>query len=271
MAKLGDDIERFLDESMPFLFEKFGDLSALEKHGCFTLAQCALLVPSFLACEAPGDATETAVNYLQLAMLDVAHGDLSVRHPKTLIQYSEYLRMMEAGMFGPDGAQMPVPTTDWLIPLDDAERWIQSKGGVSVNFDGLKAELAKMNAAAVEPADTSAQEAALAPPAERSAPADAVWSDAEALAALFDPVRVEVLEKMFAAGGKWKNWSERAKSNGLDTARVKRGVFNPYRAAMWFLGRGLPGWDMARCNRTLAANLPARSKDQKHLLTGDLD
>jgi hypothetical protein len=100
----------------------------------------------------------------------------------------------------------------------------------------------------------------------------AVAVDAEStLAALFDPVKVETLEKMFPASGQWKNWAERAKSNKLIVAREKRGYFNPYRAALWFMQKGVQDWDLARCNRVLAKNLPARSRDNAHLLTGELD
>ena len=93
----------------------------------------------------------------------------------------------------------------------------------------------------------------------------------ETLAALFDPVPVESLEKMFPAFGKWKDWAERAARNGLIGAREKRAMFNPYRAAKWFHIRGNDGWDISRCNRALANNLPPRSLDQRHLLTGELD
>lgn len=88
----------------------------------------------------------------------------------------------------------------------------------------------------------------------------------EILSALFDSVPVEALEKMFPASDKWKSWAEKAKSNGLITAREKR-RFNPYKAAVWFVSRGMTGWDIARCYRVLANNLPARSLDKRHLLT----
>lgn len=93
----------------------------------------------------------------------------------------------------------------------------------------------------------------------------------EELAALFDPVTVATLEKMFPAGDRWKQWAERAKRNGLSIARVGRGMYNPYLASTWFLGQGRPGWDRAKCDRVLANNLPARSRHESHLLTGDLD
>lgn len=93
----------------------------------------------------------------------------------------------------------------------------------------------------------------------------------EKLAALFDLVPVEALEKMFPADSKWKSWADKAASNGLIDARTARARFNPYKAGKWFVSRGAVGWDDARLNRTLAKNLPARSRDEAHLLTGGID
>jgi len=92
-----------------------------------------------------------------------------------------------------------------------------------------------------------------------------------ALATMFDPVTPAALERMFPAGGKWAEWTERAGRNGLKDAREGRAVFNPYRAALWFLQRGEPGWDLARCHHVLAKNLPARSRGEDYKLTGLLD
>mgnify|MGYP001766867989 CR=1 FL=1 len=95
--------------------------------------------------------------------------------------------------------------------------------------------------------------------------------DAE-LAALFDPVRVATLESLFPDGERWAKYAERAIRNGLENARVGRGIFNPYRAARWWLEKQAPaGWKWERCARVLANNLPARSRDCGHLLTGDYD
>lgn len=140
MGKLSDDLETLIDESMPFLFEKFGDLSALTEHGCLTVAQCALLVPAILASKKPGDASELAAHYLQLALLDIAHGELSPKHPETLLPYSQYQRMTEAGMYGIHGENLPVPTAGWLVSLEEVERWIQSKE-IRIDIAGLKADL----------------------------------------------------------------------------------------------------------------------------------
>lgn len=93
----------------------------------------------------------------------------------------------------------------------------------------------------------------------------------EKLAALFDPAPKETLEKMFPANGKWTIWADHAKANGLIDARQGRRMFNPYRAGLWFVNKGNIGWDLARLHRVLAKNLPARSKDEARLLTGDLD
>lgn len=91
----------------------------------------------------------------------------------------------------------------------------------------------------------------------------------QTLPALFDPVPVEALEKMFPCDGKWKGWAERAARNKLKDAREGRAKFNPYKAAIWLTNKGVIGFDLARCYRTLANNLPARSKDKADLLTGN--
>jgi hypothetical protein len=112
-----------------------------------------------------------------------------------------------------------------------------------------------------------------------TAPADVGPVDADAeLAALFDPVGAAQLEKMFPSAkieseGRWKDWVERANRNGLkDAAKEDRALFNPYYAAKWWLREKKPdGWDLARCNRVLAKNLPARSVDKKQMVTGELD
>jgi hypothetical protein len=91
-----------------------------------------------------------------------------------------------------------------------------------------------------------------------------------ALSELFDPVPVEALEKMFPAEGQWKKWAERAERNGLKAARDGRGRFNPHRAALWFMDQGIANWDIARCNRVLANNLPARSRHKADMLTTHL-
>jgi hypothetical protein len=136
MANLGDDTEKFIDESMPLFFEKLGDSTALTEHGCLTVAQCALLIPATLSQNKPGDASEIAAHYVQLALLDIAEGELSPKHPQTLLPYSQYLRMMESGMHGVDGEALPMPTADWLVALHEAERWLKAKG-LDINFDGL--------------------------------------------------------------------------------------------------------------------------------------
>jgi hypothetical protein len=91
------------------------------------------------------------------------------------------------------------------------------------------------------------------------------------LSELFDGVGTEQLEKMFPSGN-WQALAERASRNGLGAARTGTAKFNPYLAAKWWLDKQNPkGWDLARCMRVLANNLPARSGDSRHLLTGELD
>ena len=94
----------------------------------------------------------------------------------------------------------------------------------------------------------------------------------DALAALFDPVRAAQLEAMFPYDGKWASYAERSRRNGLkDAAKVGTAQYNPYRAAIWWLNTGPVGWKWERCLRVLANNLPPRSIDSKHLLTGEYE
>jgi hypothetical protein len=90
------------------------------------------------------------------------------------------------------------------------------------------------------------------------------------LAALFDPVKIVELEAMFP-DKKWPDYAERAARKGLKEARVGRRLFNPYKAARWWLTTGPDNWDWEKCIRKLANNLPDRSIDSKHLLTGDYE
>jgi hypothetical protein len=95
---------------------------------------------------------------------------------------------------------------------------------------------------------------------------------ASKLAALFDPVKTEQLEAMFPADGKWAGYAEHASRNGLKKcAKVGRGLFNPYLAAEWWIKKGPKGWDWGHCSRKLANNLPPRSLDSKHLITGEYE
>lgn len=133
------------------------------------------------------------------------------------------------------------------------------------------AESAAHPSQSTEPSDVE-----IPAPAARQRPGETVpelgENDAETeLAALFDPVKVATLEAMFP-DAKWGRYAEKAPRNGLKGARVGRGVFNPYLAARWWLRTQAPaGWKWERCARVLANNLPARSRDSKHLLTGDFE
>lgn len=158
MAKLGDDEEHILDESMPFLFEKLGDLTALTKHRCLTIAQCVLLLPAYLTeIDPDADATEAAAHRLMLAMLDVSAGKLAALHPDSMLPWSQYLRMIESGMFGTDGLNAPMVTPAWLVTLEECERWHRANGA-GVDCSGLKSELEELSKRRVEAAAVSMQE-----------------------------------------------------------------------------------------------------------------
>jgi hypothetical protein len=131
---------------------------------------------------------------------------------------------------------------------------------------------ANPSAAAAHPKPPTASTETKPVPAKVGAGDTATDEEDTDLARLFDPVPVTALEKMFPSEGKWAGWAEHASRHPeLKAARQGRAMFNPYLAGIWFARKGRSGWDLARCRRTLANNLPDRSLDDKHRLTGELE
>lgn len=149
---------------------------------------------------------------------------------------------------------------------DDLNRWLRANAPQIKWQFSAPATPGKVEATTGDDAadDEKSEQEADSPPISEQADTQ--------LAQLFDLVSVVALEKMFPANNKWAGWAEHASRNeGLKAARKERGLFNPYLAGMWFLEKRIPGWDLARCRRVLANNLPARSIDDKHRLTGELE
>ncbi|WP_288129461.1 hypothetical protein [Accumulibacter sp.] len=168
------------------------------------------------------------------------------------------------------------------VRLSEFSTWAVSV----VEWEGLPPELLALARALPNAENTAAQpalvEAREQPDAAHSGAPDDDGERADALtptdddhaafAELFDPVKVTTLEALFPDSGQWGKYAERAARNGLSAARTGRGVFNPYRAAVWWISsQGPHGWKWDRCLRVLAKNLPARSRDSMHLLTGEFD
>lgn len=146
---------------------------------------------------------------------------------------------------------------------------LESEHEINLGMVRLKRAAIESILKAYSAATSSGAPESAEPPAPVAAPAD---NDAE-LAALFDPVKTAQLESMFPSNGNWKKWAERADRNGLkDAAKDGRAMFNPYRAAIWWLAaQGPKDWKSERCFRVLANNLPKRSIDSKHRLTGEYE
>jgi hypothetical protein len=152
---------------------------------------------------------------------------------------------------------------DWLCTIEEADAFVKARG-MGWTCTEILEHIAKEWGHAVPRPEP---EPSPPVPAETSAP-----DHDEELADLFDPVMPAQLEAMFPDGGRWESYAERAARKGLLAAKDGRKRFNPYRAARWWLDEiGPEGWKWERCIRVLANNLPDRSRDSKHLLTGDYD
>ncbi|MBI3479128.1 MAG: hypothetical protein HY016_02040 [Nitrosomonadales bacterium] len=172
---------------------------------------------------------------------------------------------------------MDILDCSWCMSVSDAVKLAASKGA-EIDFVAIAEHLYKIyfenEAATVERAAPAAKVETVPDTSQSSEDIEeqaAANNENKILAALFDPVPVDVLEMMFPADGKWKSWTDRASRNGLINAREGTAMYNPYKAGMWFVVKGRKGMTIGHCRRKLANHLPDRSLDEKYLLTGELD
>ena len=192
----------------------------------------------------------------RLGMPDESRLILATKMAEAILEGHLQAREQTTGFPAPIKADNGFPYQ--YVSKDDVNKWLVTQG-VTYSWDPEMTVV--LEDASLEPTTLE----------DRPEPDQPANNPEMSLAELFDPVRVEVLESIFPAGGRWKNWAERAKRNGLIRARVSLKYFNPYLAGEWFLKQGVEGWSQARFNRTLSNNLPSRSVDMKHRLTGDFD
>lgn len=111
-ATIGDidnDPEGYLDESAAWL--DTSKLTEFNHPGFFTVAQVAALIVAARN-RSPGvyatteDVSNALADYVMLACLDIANGELDARNPGTMLPWTQYLRMIESGMYG-DGDRSP--------------------------------------------------------------------------------------------------------------------------------------------------------------------
>lgn len=90
--------------------------------------------------------------------------------------------------------------------------------------------------------------------------------------ALFDPLSQAGIAELFdIAGVEWASLFERAARNGLGLAREGNSrphQYNPARVASWLVSCG--HLKQGHATNRIASNLPPRSQDSKHLITGEL-
>lgn len=95
--------------------------------------------------------------------------------------------------------------------------------------------------------------------------------DSEEICKLFDPMIQKAIKLQFnlVTESDWTKYFNRAARNGLKDIREKGGRYNPAKIGEWLVKNGL--YTQEQVDRKLANGLPARSKDKKHLITGDFD
>lgn len=147
MATFGDGEEASVEESLA-AFARLRDFTALDKYRCLTVAQCASVV-AFSTCNDEPFAVVDA--HFRMACLDIAKGLLIARHPNSFLPWSQYLRMMDAGMYGKDGAATPMPDGGWLVDLDEVVRWYATQG-ISVDVSSVKIKIEGVQENLAEPA-----------------------------------------------------------------------------------------------------------------------
>ena len=138
MAKAADESEQHIEASVGHVVDKLRDFSALRNYGCVTVAQCTIIaILVHVRGEVEDQHFKAASHYMSLARLDILAGRLNPKHPLTHIPFSEYARMITARLIRVDETDMKIPMWAWLVPIDDLEGWLQSKG-IHCDLDGLR-------------------------------------------------------------------------------------------------------------------------------------
>jgi len=173
MGDFDDNEDRYLDKSFEWLTQE--RLAEIVEPGFLTVGQCALIIPAVrnsvkdMGIVATSD---VAAAYLMLIQRDIVHQELEVRHPQTMLSYSEYLKMAASGMYGKDGRDMPFPDMGWLVHIDEARRWYDAKG-FDVDVSNVKADMEAMRAASLD-SETSENATGVAPKQRSQAQDEAI-------------------------------------------------------------------------------------------------
>lgn len=261
MARLFDDSDEYIDESM-LAIEEITNLNLLEKHGCFTIAQCAALLCLHNGTDRADGSDEDMGTYIMLAFNDIRLGKLQVLHPETLLPWIEYMEMLKAGMYCDDVKELfPMITAGWLVRIDECGGWCRSKG---FNFDMsvLKSELEESMKEAISKFNSTPKDTVINKGNYHSSDDDS-FSEEECL--LFDPLTKKQIEQLFTAVSDkdWEKFFDKALRNGLASARhgEKPYKYNPASVANWLNCEGKYRPDALA--RILSKNLPARSRQHR--------
>ncbi|SEF56348.1 hypothetical protein [Nitrosomonas ureae] len=268
MARLFDYSEEYIDESMVAI-EELADLCQLEKNECLTVAQCASLLCVHNKTEKL-DRSEDIGTYIMVAFNDIRLGELQVLHPETLLSWTEYLKLLKAGMYSGENKMLaPMVTAKWLVPLDECERWYRTKG-LDIDLSAVKADLDKIKAGTSFKFLTQKHLSLSENPSiyniNHQSPIDDCFSEEEC--SLFDPLTKKQIGQLFTVvhGEDWIKFFDKASRNGLDSARYgkKPYKYNPAGVANWLYREGR--YRSNTLARILSENLPARSRQHRENL-----
>lgn len=135
-------IEKIVSESNLIIEGGIANWEHIEKKGCMTVAQCALLL---LLRNNTGkiDVAEAGLTFWNIALMDAYTKKLVVLHPETLLPLSEYLRLAIVDK----GGDNTVISPDWLVELGECELWLKTKGFI-LDLSELKSASAVFKATA---------------------------------------------------------------------------------------------------------------------------
>lgn len=140
IGSFDEDPDRHIEESASWLLPE--RLAVIREPGFLTVAQVAALVVSDRfrrGLVEPSQLERALADFVGLVHIDIADGMLVARSPESMLPWSQYKKMAEAGIYT-EITEIPMPDMGWLVAIDDAERWYEAKG-FAMDFTSLRVDM----------------------------------------------------------------------------------------------------------------------------------